>query len=131
MKSIFYNVLLALVLLMGSSSAADAQPAVHTGKLAVIGDSYVENHKRPYTEAWHYLMAQRLGLDYQNLGKNGSSVAFDRTREWCGQSLLQRYRQLDPKADYVLIIGGHNDAWKCGSRRAFAILHLKLLRIPL
>ena len=117
MKSIFYNVLLALVLLMGSSSAADAQPAVHTGKLAVIGDSYVENHKRPYTEAWHYLMAQRLGLDYQNLGKNGSSVAFDRTKEWCGQSLLQRYRQLDPKADYVLIFGGHNDAWKCGNRR--------------
>ncbi len=108
-----FCLLLIAMLMFGICTHANS----NTGKLAVIGDSYVENHKRPYTETWHYLMAQRLGLDYQNVGKNGSSVAFDRTKEWCGQSFLQRYRQINKDADYVLIIGGHNDADKCKANR--------------
>ena len=117
MKSFLLKIILFLVMVGTMPSAVCAQPSAHRGKLAVIGDSYVENHKRPYTETWHYMMAERLGLDYQNVGKNGSSVAFDRTKEWCGQSLLQRYRQIDPKASYVLIIAGHNDADKCKNNR--------------
>ncbi len=118
MKPIFYRILFALVLLAISPSALRSVAQVpYAGKLAVIGDSYVQNHKRPYTETWHYIMAQRLGLDYQNVGQNGSCVAFDRTKEWCGQSLLQRYGQIDKETDYVLIIGGHNDAHKCGNNR--------------
>ena len=117
MKSFLLKIILFLVMVGTMPSAVCAQPSAHRGKLAVVGDSYVENHKRPYTETWHCMMAERLGLDYQNVGKNGSSVAFDRTKEWCGQSLLQRYRQIDKDADYVLIIAGHNDADKCKNNR--------------
>ncbi len=76
----------------------------------VIGDSYVANHRRPYQEAWHYKAAARHGMKYHNYGRNGGCVAFDRTREGFGPSLLVRYRQMAPDADLVLIIAGHNDA---------------------
>ena len=114
-KSLYH--LFLLLILSTPVSTAHAQQAIDCGRLAVIGDSYVENHKHPYSETWHARMAERLGLSYQNIGKNGSCVAFDRTKEWCGASLLQRHRQIDSEADYVLIIAGHNDADKCRNRR--------------
>lgn len=79
----------------------------------IIGDSYVANHRSPYTEAWHYKLAQEKGFVYNNYGKNGSCIAFDRTHDgkWnFGPAMWQRYKAMEPNADYVIIIAGHNDA---------------------
>lgn len=81
----------------------------------VIGDSYVANHRRPKEETWHYKMAQQLGMSYNGYGRNGSSIAFDRTHDGphnFGPAMWQRYKAMAPDADYVLIIAGHNDAYK-------------------
>lgn len=83
--------------------------------LNVIGDSYVANHRRPKEEAWHSKLAQELGMTYNNYGRNGSCVAFDRTHDgkWnFGPAMWVRYTAMSPDADYVLIIAGHNDADK-------------------
>ncbi len=83
--------------------------------LNIIGDSYVSNHRRPKEEAWHYKMAQTLGLTYNNYGRNGSCVAFDRTHDGkfnFGPAMWVRYKDMDPAADYVIILAGHNDADK-------------------
>lgn len=82
--------------------------------ISVLGDSYVRNHRRPYEETWHFKSAMKHGLDYRNLGRNGGCVAFDRTKEGFGPSLMVRYLDLDPNSDIVLIIAGHNDAVKIG-----------------
>jgi len=85
--------------------------------LNVIGDSYVANHRRPKEEAWHYIMAEQLGLIYNGYGRNGSCIAFDRTHDGrynFGPAMWVRYKDMDPKADYVIIIAGHNDAEKVG-----------------
>lgn len=83
----------------------------------VIGDSYVANHRRPKEETWHYKLASELGYTYNNYGRNGSCVAFDRTHDGqynFGPALWVRYTAMSPDADYVLIIAGHNDADKVG-----------------
>lgn len=88
--------------------------------LNVIGDSYVENHRRPKEETWHYKMADALGLSYNNYGKNGSCVAFDRTHDGrfnFGPAMYTKTRKMNPDADYVMIIGGHNDAFKVGKNK--------------
>ena len=90
------------------SLSASAQKVMN-----IIGDSYVANHRCPYTEAWHYKLAQEKGFTYNNYGKNGSCVAFDRTHDgkWnFGPAMWQRYKVMSPDADYVIIIAGHNDA---------------------
>ncbi len=53
--------------------------------MCVFGDSYVANHLRPYTEAWHSKVAERMGMKYINFGRNGSSIAFDRSKEGFGR----------------------------------------------
>ena len=86
-------------------------PSPLDGKtINVIGDSYVRNHQRPVSETWHYKLAQRHHMTYRNYGVNGSCIAFDRTSQGYGKSLLQRLGQMNPSADYVLVIAGHNDA---------------------
>lgn len=76
----------------------------------VIGDSYVRNHKRPYAEAWHAKFAEKYGMKYNNYGRNGGCVAFDRTKDGFGPSLMVRYKEMEDNADIILIIAGHNDA---------------------
>ncbi len=83
----------------------------------VLGDSYVANHRRPKTETWHYLWAQQNGYKYNNYGRNGGCVAWDRTEDGFGPSLLVRYKEMDPEADLVVVIAGHNDAGKIGLSR--------------
>lgn len=86
----------------------------------VIGDSYVANHRRDKSETWHYRLAQQLGMTYNNYGRNGACVAFDRTHDGrfnFGPALYQKASSMDASADYVIIIGGHNDAEKVGMRR--------------
>lgn len=83
----------------------------------VIGDSYVENHRRPKEETWHYKMSAEKGFRYNNYGRNGSCVAFDRTHYGnfnFGPAMWVRYADMSPDADYVIIIAGHNDAVNIG-----------------
>ena len=51
-------------------------------------------------------------MNYRNYGRNGSCIAFDRSKDGFGKSLLERYREMTDSADYVLVIAGHNDAFK-------------------
>ena len=83
--------------------------------LVVLGDSYVANHRCPKSETWHCMAAQKLGLDYRNYGRNGSSIAWDRKR--FGARMVQRYQEMTDTADIVLVIAGHNDATLAGNSR--------------
>lgn len=80
--------------------------------LWVIGDSYVRNHRCPQEETWHAKAAAKLGMKYNNLGRNGNAIGFDRTREGFGEPMTRRYRLIPADADYILVIAGHNDADK-------------------
>lgn len=94
-----------------SGTPADSLRDPLAGKVMnVLGDSYVANHRRPAAETWHSLVAAHHAMTYNNYGRNGGCVAFDRTRDGFGPSLLERYRLMDPTADLVVIIAGHNDA---------------------
>ncbi|MBQ8948552.1 MAG: alpha/beta fold hydrolase [Prevotella sp.] len=107
MKKVILTILLMLV-----AMTVTAQSNPFTGKtIAVIGDSYVRNHRRPVQETWHARVAERLGMNYRNYGINGNSIAFDRTREGFGKSILERYQEMTDSADFVLVIAGHNDAY--------------------
>ncbi|MDE7096591.1 MAG: SGNH/GDSL hydrolase family protein, partial [Muribaculaceae bacterium] len=78
--------------------------------IAFLGDSYVKNHRRPSSETWHAKAASNLGMNYVNCGRNGSSIAFDRTREGFGPAMTERYKtEIPDSVDYIVIIAGHND----------------------
>lgn len=111
------RIILVLALCAGALSAMAQQTSPEEcplkGKvICVIGDSYVRNHRRPVSETWHSKVAERLGMTYRNYGRNGGCIAFDRSREGFGKSILQRYKEMTDTADYVLVIAGHNDAEK-------------------
>ena len=72
---------------------------------------------RPYTETWHYKVAQKHRMIYRNYGMNGNCIAFDRTKQGYGKPMYERYREMNDSADYVLVIAGHNDV-NTLSRRA-------------
>ncbi len=78
--------------------------------ILVFGDSYVANHRDSIEHTWHYKVAKRHSMRYINAGRNGSSIAFDRTRDGFGPSMLTRLMQINEPADYVVVIAGHNDA---------------------
>lgn len=78
--------------------------------MCVFGDSYVKNHHCPITETWHYKVAERLGMQYVNKGINGNCIAFDRTDEGYGKSMINRIDELPDSAKVILLIAGHNDA---------------------
>lgn len=83
----------------------------------VIGDSYVRNHRRPFSETWHCKVAARHHMRYNNYGRNGGCIAFDRSQDGFGPSILRRYKEMTDTADYVLVIAGHNDAFKIGTSK--------------
>lgn len=79
--------------------------------LCVFGDSYVKNHRCPISETWHFKAAEKLGMKYENRGRNGSALSFDRTAEGFGPAMTERAKtELPDKVDCLLIIAGHNDA---------------------
>lgn len=79
--------------------------------IAFLGDSYVKNHRRPAEEAWHAKAAANLGMNYVNCGRNGSSIAFDRTKDGFGPAMTERYKsEIPDSANFIVIIAGHNDA---------------------
>lgn len=85
-----------------------------TGKrIGVIGDSYVRNHQEPVENTWHYKFAKKQGMEYFNYGKNGNSIAYSSPR-W-GEALYLRYKEMTDSLDYVIVIAGHNDAFKLDS----------------
>lgn len=98
MKHIVFTLLLML------SLGAQAQV------INVFGDSYVRNHRAPYQETWHYLAAEQLFWTYRNYGRNGSAVAFDRTKDGFGPKMIDRLKEMNDTADVVMVIAGHNDA---------------------
>lgn len=77
--------------------------------MAVFGDSYVRNHREPVENTWHYKFAQKHGLKYSNHGRNGSSVALDRTPRF-GKAMYERIDELPDSVDILVVIAGHNDA---------------------
>ena len=82
-------------------------------RIGVIGDSYVKNHKEPVENTWHYAFAQKHGMEYFNYGRNGNSIAYSSPR-W-GEAMYIRYKEMTDSLDYVIVIGGHNDAFKLES----------------
>lgn len=104
---------LFFLLIAITTMTAIAQKNTFKGKtLVVIGDSYVQNHRRPIEETWHARMAARLGMNYRNYGRNGNCIAFDSSKRGFGPSILERYKEMTDTADYVLVIAGHNDAYR-------------------
>ncbi len=77
-------------------------------RMAVIGDSYVRNHREPVENTWHYKFAQRHHFQYLNYGRNGGCVAIDRER--FGPALWKRYQEMADSLDLIIVIAGHNDA---------------------
>lgn len=88
-------------------SPGQYNPLLFGKKIGFIGDSYVRNHKRPYTEAWHCLFAEKYNMDYINYGRNGSRVSMDSER--FGEAMYKRYLGMPDSLDYVVVIAGHND----------------------
>lgn len=76
----------------------------------IIGDSYVKNHRRPVAETWHAKIADKYEMSYNNYGRNGNCIAFDRSAEGFGPSIVERFSEMSDSADYVLVVAGHNDA---------------------
>ena len=77
--------------------------------MAVIGDSYVQNHRRPIEETWHYRLAEKYQMEYFNYGLNGNRMvnASDKKR---GVPMIGRFAGMVAPVEYVVVIGGHNDA---------------------
>ena len=95
----------------GGAQTYDLSDPLLGKTINVFGDSYVRNHVRPYTETWHCKLAERHSMVYNNYGINGSSVAFDRSDRGFGVAMLDRFEMMTHKADYILVIAGHNDAY--------------------
>lgn len=120
MKTILKGILFACFCLVAASvysqSTASCPPPASELKgkrIGVIGDSYVRNHKRPVEETWHYAFAQKHGMKYLNYGRNGNSIAYSSPR-W-GEAMYSRYKVMADNLDYVIVIAGHNDAYKLDS----------------
>lgn len=77
-------------------------------KIAFLGDSYVQNHRRPATEAWHCLLAQKYQMHYLNFGRNGNRMVFAHPKQ--GTVMMKRFTEIPEDVDYIVIIAGHNDA---------------------
>ncbi len=86
------------------------QSPLYGKKIIVFGDSYVQNAANPIEETWHYKLARKYNMEYHNWGRNGSCVAYEWETEQFGPPLYERYTALPDSADYVIVIGGHNDA---------------------
>lgn len=93
-------------------------------RIGVVGDSYVRNHQEPVENTWHYKFAQKHGMKYFNYGKNGNSIAYSSPR-W-GEALYLRYKEMADSLDYVVVIAGHNDAFKLDSIGGIGVFREKM-----
>ncbi len=77
-------------------------------KFAVLGDSYVQNHKGAITDTWHCRLAQKHRMHYWNFGRNGNCLAFSVSGR--GPAMFKRYKAIPAEAELIVVIAGHNDA---------------------
>ncbi len=111
-------ILLTIAALCVAMSLSAVNPANFEGKtVCMLGDSYVRNHRCPFSETWHSKVAESLGMNYVNFGRNGSSIAFDRTKDGFGPAMTERYLEMPDSADIIIVIAGHNDADYLARRR--------------
>lgn len=97
-----------------TSLCAQAQTCpLQCKRIAVIGDSYVRNHREPVENTWHYKFAKKHGMQYLNYGRNGSCISID-LKQW-GPSVLHRAAKMADSLDYIIVIAGHNDAARLDS----------------
>ena len=75
-------------------------------KINVIGDSYVAGHTAGVTSTWHYKLAQKYGMTYNNYGINGDGLVAVRGSL---TPVVDRYTTMTDNADIVVVIGGKND----------------------
>lgn len=75
--------------------------------LSVIGDSYVANNGQPTDYTWHYKIAQVLKMKYNNYGINGDGLVGTRAGL---TPVKDRLSSIYVKSNYILVIGGENDA---------------------
>ena len=111
-----FRILPLAIFISFSASLAMAENPLEGKRLVVVGDSYVRNHTRPWSESWHSKAAERLKMYYFNFGRNGNCIAFDRSERGFGAPLTERYKEMPKEADYILIIAGHNDAFEIGNK---------------
>lgn len=108
----FFSILLVFAAITVCSQTILNRPDDLTGKrIAVIGDSYVRNHKDPIEYTWHYKFAQKYNMQYHNFGKNGNCIAFTRGGKDKTKAMYLRYAYMPDTLDYILVIGGHNDSY--------------------
>ena len=75
--------------------------------LSVIGDSYVANNGQPTDYTWHYKISQVLKMKYNNYGINGDGLVGTRAGL---TPVKDRLSSIYAKSNYILVIGGENDA---------------------
>ena len=56
-----------------------------------------------------YQFAQKYGMQYQCLGRNGTCIAMDRPGK-PGEAIYKRYTKIADSTDYIVIVAGHNDS---------------------
>ncbi len=112
MKYLNYYLFLLLLAFAGSQGYAQESGRgvdLKGKRIAVIGDSYVRNHKEPVENTWHYKFAQKYGMQYHNFGRNGNCITHSRAR--FGEAMYLRYTEMPDSMDYVIVIAGHNDTY--------------------
>lgn len=72
----------------------------------IIGDSYVANNGKSVSETWHYKIASKFNMEYNNYGVNGNGLITDKG---AGTPVVDRVGTMDDSADYVIVVGGKND----------------------
>ena len=80
-------------------------------KILAIGDSFVQGHTLNNTQTWVYKLATRNNMAYFNYGINGASIAYDSSASYTSiSSKLQEILNNVSATDYIVLLGGHNDA---------------------
>lgn len=89
-----------------TTTRVDNQSTLYDKTIDVLGDSYVDNMNDPIEYSWHYKLAQKYGMTYNNYGLHGNGLV---SPDGNGTPVVDRFSEIDSKADYVLIMSGEND----------------------
>ena len=86
-------------------------------KISLIGDSICagSNESTSYLGGYGKIIAERNNMSYENFGKGGSTITAETYSESTGQALGWICRMVDSMsadADYAIVEGGINDAWR-------------------
>lgn len=76
-----------------------------------LGDSFMKGHTLDTGLAWIDVLGARNNMTVHNLGVNGAPLAYKSTAEYTPliDEIDDKIASV-PSADYVVLIGGHNDA---------------------